>query len=568
MSISLLFLLLCSVAHIVSFQAYDCTHPHSLGIYKLTAEQECVNILENASKTDSKEGTLIQMPAYYVIKGKLLTTLRKIDRVYCTYYRSRTMRMIPEAYIDFVPFKLSRGEGLNLLHTGSVRLDNKLARVGLNEDTIVVTGQGVDSEGYCVSYSSKLDVTIYKLRLEEVEIRVRIGYTGFLEGMSLFEEDIEEWDLKGFGYLGDGSMVMWNPRDIRACPWERVFSGVYEEFVTKSNTTVALFNQIGASIILKGQKYLCGQHVLSTNNDRLYMLGGLHQTDINISDLGYGSWSTLILSTVQFVENLQVKLLNNLTKVIAFNECKLNAKLLNEIVYGAKTSPEQIGYKLTGKYGTLAIISGAALHLMVCRNVEVKLRDTDSCYTEIPVTMINGTIGMKDEYFIDPITRVLSDSSTRLSCSDVRNPYFSIRGSYYKLGPKLQLVPKPKNLPEVLKSLIAVDTTDIKGLYPHELTEKMESTNAFHMRKKRVMNQFINLVGSDVNVQEGSLLGTWELFDTMGYRLIYGFLSLNLIWTLILTLFTIYNNCYGNRNRATVEVNVVDNEVPAPHYTV
>lgn len=551
----ILFLLALLFTNITAFQAYDCHHPKSLGIYELKNEIECNDILGTSRLVGTKEATLVQMPGYYDIKGKLLTSSLKIDKVYCSYFFNRVMRIIPEAYVGFETIRLNRGDGLHLMQTGSISIANQVVNIGLNEETIIVDKTMVGSEGYCRTFGEKVDVNIYKIKLEEVDIRVKVNRQGKQTGISIYGDDLFEIDSKGYGYLGDGSLVTWDPAEIRVCPWEKVYSGYYEEFVTKGNNTVALFSEISASVIFAGKGSICGHKVQLTNSDRLFLLAGIHTTDADLNTLGFGSWKLLLLSTVSFVENLQVKILNNITRAISFNECKLNAKLMQEIVHEARASPEEIGFKLTGQPGTLAIVSGAALHLMVCPVIEVKLREVDTCYTEIPVTKTNLTLntGLSNA-FMDPVTRVISDSSSVIECNDVKNPYFNIRGQWYRLGPKLQVTPQPKKLPDSLTNLLEIDTTELKGLYPHELTDKMENFNEFHSRKHLVINKLLNTVqkvGYDkVRNTEWHIVG----FNIhIHLLLLYITAGIYFLWNLFLT-YKLFKGPHSLGNNVSVEV--------------
>ena len=253
--------------------------------------------------------------------------------------------------------------------------------------------------------------------------------------------------------------------------------------------------------------------------------------------LSYGSWRTLILSTVQFVENLQMNLLNNITTAISYN-----AKIMKEIIYGSESSPSEIGYRLTGKLGTLAIVSGEALQILMCKRIEVRLRESNECHTEIPVSTLNSSTYDRKELFMDPVTKVITDSPTILPCADIRNPYFTIRGQWYKMGPRFLTIPTPKKLSS-LRSLKSLDIEVIKGLYPHEVTDKMEGINRHSNNQRRIWNKVYNTINKNENEEHQFAGWKFGITDVMHQMTVWGILTGTILWCSIMTATIAYILC-------------------------
>ena len=539
-TLSFLFLLIFPLS--LSFLAYDCNNPQSIGIFGLKDQNTCSNIIGEIKSNGMRDATIVQMPGFYMVKARMLISERKTDYIYCTYSRSRTMRVLPESYSGFDTFKITTRQGRQAMHTGRISIGKQTVELELNSEHIILDSTGIDSEGYCITYSIKLEVTIYKFKLLETEIKVVLNNKGEYVKLSNFDDDIQEVSAIGYGYLQDGTFIGWDPIDIRSCPWEKVYTGESEEFISKHHGKVALFKEIGASFILRKQVTICKNKVTTTNDERIFLIEGNHLEGADLYSLSYGSWRTLILSTVQFVENLQINLLNNITTAISYNECKLNAKIMKEIIYGSVSSPSEIGYRLTGKLGTMAVVSGEALQILMCKGVEVKLRESNECYTEIPVSTLNSSTYDRKELFMDPVTKVVTDSSSILSCADIRNPYFTIRGQWYKMGPRLLTIPTPKKLGS-LRSLKTMDIEVIKGLYPHEVTDTMEGINKHSNNQRRIWNKVYNTINRNENVEEQFTGWKFGMTDVMHRMTVWGILTGIILWCGVMTATIAYLFC-------------------------
>jgi hypothetical protein len=198
---------------------------------------------------------------------------------------------------------------------------------------------------------------------------------------------------------------------------------------------------------------------------------------------------------------------------------------------------------------------------MVCRETEVKLRDDLKCYTDIPVALVN-TSNDNAIHFMNPITRVLSDTSMIVACVDIKNPYFKIRGNWYKRGPELQIVPQPTKLPQVLRMFQEIDISEIKGLYPHELTDKMENGNNYHRNQHAINNQLYNLLSSN-NKGSNELFPytMFNVFHPVTHITLYSVLLLNLTWTIVLTFILLRLCCKKDKTivNTNIEVNTPRN---------
>ena len=133
---------------------------------------------------------------------------------------------------------------------------------------------------------------------------------------------------------------------------------------------------------------VCGVLVSESSDSQIFISLEEHPVDFETNPLQYGSWTTLILSASQFVETKNNLLLNNISATISFNQCILEQKIQRDIVFGAKTEPEMVAYRQSGKKGFVINIAGIALQVQRCDIVESRLRAEEKCSLDIPVTIL------------------------------------------------------------------------------------------------------------------------------------------------------------------------------------
>ena len=200
-------------------------------------------------------------------------------------------------------------------------------------DQTLIDSAEIDEKGFCESYSTTIEVWVYRIRLSEVEMDVEVGVDGRTLSVNVFGERVLEKSTKGDGYLRDGTFISWDPETLRRCPWEKIYSGVYDEYKTSINKTLAVFTDLGITVQVAGKKRVCGVLVSESSDSQIFISLEEHPVDFETNPLQYGSWTTLILSASQFVETKNNLLLNNISSTISFNQCILEQKIQRDIVF-------------------------------------------------------------------------------------------------------------------------------------------------------------------------------------------------------------------------------------------
>ena len=543
-------LLCCSVVQ--SFPVYDCSKPRTLGIYKLETISTCDTLLDSHTVKEEKTGTLLQMPTYYRRKAYSLSTLALKQHIYCTYFRNVIKSITTQNYIDFTPIKLTRTQARSAVSDKVISLGAAQRNLVPGFDQTLIDSADIDEKGFCKSYSTTIEVWVYRIRLSEVEMDVEVGVDGRTLSVNVFGERVLEKSTKGDGYLRDGTFISWDPETLRRCPWEKIYSGVYDEYKTSINKTLAVFTDLGITVQVAGKKRVCGVLVSESSDSQIFISLEEHPVDFETNPLQYGSWTTLILSASQFVETKNNLLLNNISSTISFNQCILEQKIQRDIVFGAKTEPEMVAYRLSGKKGFVINIAGITLQVQRCDIVEARLRAEEKCNLDIPVTILASN---KTSY-MDPVTHVMRETTSQLPCDDTQNPYFQIRNQWYRLTPSLQIIPDPPPLPSDLRKVIEAQPTVIKGLYPEELTRRMDSGWYFSNRRRNAHNRILNMIDPTIGHEESSAGGYHHLLREEGSnKNLFGLISIS-VWNIInsvgiLVLFVLFYR----RGRGNISIN-------------
>ena len=161
---------------------------------------------------------------------------------------------------------------------------------------------------------------------------VEVGVDGRTLFVNVFGVRVLEKSPKGDGYLRDGTFISWDPETLRRCPWEKIYSGVYDEYKTSINKSLAVFTELGITVQVAGKRRVCGVLVSESSDSQIFISLEEHPVDFKTNPLQYGSWTTLILSASQFVETKNNLLLNKISATISFNDSQYRYRYQNPVM--------------------------------------------------------------------------------------------------------------------------------------------------------------------------------------------------------------------------------------------
>lgn len=482
---------------------YDCSAPSSQGLYRLLDRDTCRGKFPATHTEELTRGTLLQIPRYIEIDAISAEITSLYRDVYCSYNRYPSPLELLRNYHSFQPVSVGLAEVEGMITKEVVALGGMTTPLIFNQELLLADSSAFDNEGFCRSYSHQASTRVYRAIFRKTKLKVLLLPRGAVDGYVVYSERVSHVAAASRGKLADGTMIFWEPQDIPRCPWESIYSGTYTIASGPNNTRVGLFESITAGLILKNRIHLCNIEVSATTDPQLYVSVGHSVEAPGLSGDTPGSWSSLISSALQYqMTNSHIQLAN-LTSTISINQCILEQKIFRDIVYSAITSPEIVGFRITGELGSSVVVAGSALNVKKCIPVEAMIREMDHCNDRIPIQLVQSNTSV----FMDPVTRVIRKTASRMPCSDPQNPFFELRGAWYKMNPHMDLNPTPQEMPTQLEHFARLVSEEYRGIYPSETVRTMSDRWMYKDSKEETMNVLLNL-GNPVIGDSGSSL--WD----------------------------------------------------------
>lgn len=473
---------------ISGFTVYDCTTPSTQGTYQLLTLDDCLNKFPITNKETVVSGTLLQMPSVTKIQGTLFEITEVMEKSYCTYYRLRTKLIIPTNYEAYTPSLFPVSIINTWLTTGVITLSKVSIPIAYDTQLTVTDTDQVDSEGYCKSYKVKIAFTSYRIKIRRVPIQLLLTAEGAPDRMVAFSERVTGSPESGLGRLATGAYLKWDPKDIPNCPWESVFSGSYKIAAGPDEAEISLFPSLSAGLVLHKKIHMCNHEVYTTSHHQLYVSRGHVITAPALNTDTSVSWSALIRTAVQYQASVQQTSHSNLTRSIQINQCILEQKMHRETLFSAATSPELVGYRLSGQLGSAIVVAGGAIQVLKCKENNARLHLMTKCYSLVPIQLIPSN----ETKFMDPVTRVIKSTASKIPCDDLQVPYFEMRGIWYRLMPHQTSSPAPPALPSDMKEFVVHNLGEVKGLYPEETLYREETRWAYQEARDKALNGLIH----------------------------------------------------------------------------
>lgn len=484
-----LILIICWITAVRGFTVYDCSTPDPQGIFSLSPAERCDS--EGPGPFSEKEvsGSLLQVPYYYEIPATLVQVQRLREEVYCTYTGLRTKLIKPSSYRGFSTIKIPGGMAEDWVATGTVRYSGTVMDLPVGAEKTFMDAEQIDDKGFCKVWKTNTWVDQYKVSAAAGLLKVHLTASGESTSITLFDEIISGPIERGHGYAPDGAVVVWDTKDVRECAWELLYSGPIMVVSDPSGKEVALFPSLSSAITLTTASHFCTKEVRDTSDSRLRVTVGHTVEAARVSARSLASWATTIRTAIEYESTSRVLDQTSKIRSLMADMCILEQKLHRDIVYSASTSPELVGFRLTGQLGTAVVVAGGAVQVLRCEGQEAQLRTEDHCSDMIPIHLVKANMSA----YMDPVTYVIKPSSSRMDCSDIQVPYFSIRGAWYRLLPHKTTVPAPSSFPSSLSKAMDASLSTYKGLYPDEVVDGTIDQWRAHATRASITNGLINL---------------------------------------------------------------------------
>lgn len=202
-------------------------------------------------------------------------------------------------------------------------------------------------------------------------------------------------------YDADGTLVYWTTLPPDSCKFNQ-YDILYEGnaykimpppgqsdaptiyTVTTSEATFALARTSESNI--------CGYNIIHTEHPKLFLLESQRHGTFK----GKGTVSvdnldifTYVNSKFVYIERHMKTQITQLYRDIMAQKCALEKQVLENALSLASIAPDEMAHRLMKSPGYTAVAAGEVIYIIKCKPVLWKVRQTEKCYNELPVTHNN-----------------------------------------------------------------------------------------------------------------------------------------------------------------------------------
>ncbi|XP_076479609.1 uncharacterized protein LOC117165189 [Bombus vancouverensis nearcticus] len=394
-------------------------------------------------------------------------------------------RMHQDSTFSLGPQNLIVGLKDNATETRSLVLAGKLTDDGSCQGTQYVDPYGSwEKVVVQVTVRISLKSAVVPVRIEANKILLKSGTVcTFSEGNCLDAED-------GYTY--------WQPQPPSPCKFDQ-YDVLYEGIATKiqeiktnresAQPVYALTTQeVTFALTKTGEQPLCGYTLLSTEHPKLFLLETTRgNTFISKSKTAVENLDIFayVNSKFIYVEKHIKRQMTTLCHDILTQRCTTQKKLIENALSLAILLPDEFAYTISKTPGHMALIAGEAVHIVKCIPVQVKVRHTTECYSELPVWQGNRNA------FLTPKTHILTQHGNHRECSAVLPTLYNIDGLWHKFVPKPMETIAPQELrPDVRQTwqYSAPSSLATSGIYTQKDLDALRDHVMFPAEKSAVLN--------------------------------------------------------------------------------
>ena len=237
-----------------------------------------------------------------------------------------------------------------------------------------------------------------------------------------------------------------------------------------------------------GEQPLCGYTLLSTEHPKLFLLEttkgntfiSKRKTAVENLDI-----FTYVNSKFVYVEKHIKRQMTALYHDVLTQRCTTEKKVIENALSLATLLPDEFAYTITKTPGHMALIAGEAVHIVKCVPVQVKIRHTTECYSELPVWQGNRTA------FLTPKTHILTQHGNHRECSAVLPTLYYIDGLWHKFVLKPMEAIAPQELrPDTRQTwqYSAPSSLATSGIYTQRDLDTLRDHVMFPVEKTTILN--------------------------------------------------------------------------------
>lgn len=330
----------------------------------------------------------------------------------------------------------------------------------------------------------------------------------------------------GFCLDSDDGYTFWKPMPTSSCNFHQ-YDVLYEGLANKikddskdpsSPTVYTLTTQDVTFALTKSKEQpLCGYTLLRTEHPKLFILETkkgdtfTHRGSVPVDNLDI---FTYVNSKFVYVEKHLRHQMTSLYYNVIQQRCELEREVIKNTLSFATLQPDEFAYRLMKGPGYMAVTAGEAIHIVKCIPVDVLLRKTKECFTELPVTARNTSL------FITPKSRILIKHGTIRECSYELPTLYHIEDTWIQFIPEPQVRRIPLQQLRPMTSLtweyLTPGPLAVSGIYSQEDLEKLRDHIMFPAEKPALLNTMARGMTGH-SFQDGSV-SMYNLLDEASLR--------------------------------------------------
>lgn len=491
------FMLLRTIIH--GMIAYDCGSSNlNVTTLSLLDIGKC-DIQETTPNISDKYIQLLQLSHY--TNTKIIQCKIEIDRIihHCGMHShiSDVLNGRMQYILDVTSEQCKRMHETGLLKIG-YNTDITGLQVNHTNFHAVLLAGNVDTDGSCSgsqysdpygTWNQVIVQATVKITLQEYFARVHLNTDKIFlrSGVSCTLSRSSCVDIEG-GY------TFWRPVPTDNCHFDEydvLYEGISNKFIDIESNSPAVFsvttNDITFALTTTGRQHICGHIIFTTEHPKLFIFEtekgfSLIKRKISTDNLDL---FTYVNSKFIYLEKHIRTQMKMLYYDVLRHKCFIEQEFINHALSIAMFAPDEFAYSYMKGPGYMASINGEVVHVIKCIPVEVEIRETKSCYLQLPVSRGNQS------FYVTPRSHILMKTGTEVICNPALPTLFLVNNQWYEFSPK----PREVNAPAILKPTTKptwryINPTSLgtSGVYTEKDLEKLRDHIMFPIERSIVLN--------------------------------------------------------------------------------
>lgn len=166
-------------------------------------------------------------------------------------------------------------------------------------------------------------------------------------------------------------------------------------------------------------------------------------------------------------------------------KCALERQILRNALSLASIAPDEMAWRIMKTPGYTAVAAGEVIHSIKCVPVQCKIRYSELCYNELPMTYNNVSV------FLLPRSRIISRSRTLRECKELLPSMYKVHNRWFKINQRpSESLPPPiiQPLTKPTWNYVSLEHLATSGIYTSEDLDRLRNHIMFPVEKPAILN--------------------------------------------------------------------------------